>query len=293
MTIKQYLYRFVYEQHWTIGFIISPLADIVNGSPYEVHFVRGMPHDRWFADPFILDYNEQSIQVLVEEFCYKIKRGRIAKLTIDRRNFRLISYKIILDLPTHLSFPYIERKDGRVYISPENSASGCWCKYEYDEDNDTLIKTQEIVREPLTDAIKINEFGEELIIATHIPTQNGNVLSVYYANGKKKYDIEFQSMIARNAGDVFKVGNIVYRPAQDCTKAYGEAVIIQEVSIGKNELCFNNILRLESPNSKYNTGCHTFNHYHGLSVIDVHGYRRNTLARLVTSIKRMMLHQPK
>lgn len=281
MSIKEKIYHYIYDQYWSLGFVEEPISDIVNGKPYVIHYVKRMPRDRWFADPFILGYNEQTIQVLVEEFCYKIKRGRIAKLTIDRSNYHLLAYKIILDLPTHLSFPFIERVGEKVFICPENSASGSWSKYEYNLKTNQLEKVQVISQEPLTDAIKTDFFGEELIFSTSLPHQNGSVLSVYDVNGVKKKDIEFSSNIARNAGGWFELDGKIYRPAQDCNGGYGCAVIIQEVSLVNNAFVLNDIRIVKSTNPKFTTGCHTFNTYKGLTVVDVHGWRRPLLVKIV------------
>lgn len=289
MSFRKKLYNFVYEQHWTLGFIEGPVSDIVEGKPYDIYYVKGMPRDRWFADPFILDYNEQTIQVLVEEFSYKIKRGRIARLSIDRNSYRLLSYKIILDLPTHLSFPFIERKNGKVYISPENSESGCWSRYEYDVESDQLKKVQVIAQEPLTDAILTDVFGEDLVFSTQIPTQNGNVLTVYDKNGVKKQTVQFSSNIARNAGDWLMVGKKIYRPAQDCNGAYGNAVIIQEVKREADEkYVFTDVHRITSTNSMFTTGCHTLNYYKELTVVDVHGWLRPTLHAFTARAKNIL-----
>ena len=281
--------RHCYDNHWTLGFIEQPLSEIVTGQPFSIHYVEGMPRDRWFADPFILDYDGQTIQLLVEEFCYKIRHGRIAKLLIDRKSYRLLSYKIILDLPAqHLSFPFIERKDGKVYISPESSASCSWSRYDYDTESGHLSKVKCISQEPLTDAIVTDLFGEELIFATHLPTQNGNVLTVYDAAGVKKQDIEFSSRVARNAGGWFKVGEKIYRPAQDCNSGYGRAVIIQEVTREGGVFCFKDIRRIESSNPQYNTGCHTFNNYKDLAVVDVRGWRRPVGVNVLSLIKKII-----
>lgn len=288
MSIRTRLYDYIYEQRWTIGFIDGPIADIVDGKPYTIHYVKGMPCDRWFADPFILDYDDNTIRVLAEEFCYKIKRGRIARLLIDRSNYRLISYNIILDLPTHLSFPFIERKNGKVYICPENSASGCWSKYEYNAESGQTNKVQVIAQEPLTDAIKTDLFGEELIFSTHIPSQNGNVLSVYDLNSLKTQEIIFPSNTARNAGSWFKIGDKVYRSAQDCNGGYGRAVIIQEVLEEGDGFGFKDVRRIESTNPLFTTGCHTFNHYGGVSVLDVHGRRRPRLVWAANALKKLI-----
>ena len=289
MSLIAKVIHLIYDHHWSLGFIEGHVDSIVEGEPFEIHYVEGMPRDRWFADPFILDYDGQTIQLLVEEFCYKIGRGRIARLSIDRSSYRLLSYKIILDLPSqHLSFPFIERKNGKVYVCPESSASCSWSRYEYDIESDQLNKIKVIAQEPLTDAIATDLFGDELIFATHIPTHNGNVLTVYNADGEKMEDIEFPSNVARNAGDWFKVGERVYRPAQDCNNGYGRAVIIQEVTREGGVFCFRDVRRIESSNPQYTTGCHTFNNYKDLSGVDVRGWRRPVGVIVLLWIKKII-----
>ena len=279
----------IFEQHWTLGFIDQPLSDIVQGHSYDVHYVKGMPKDRWFADPFILDYDNQVVKVLVEEFSYGIRRGRIARLTIERNSYRLKDYKIILDLSTHLSFPFILRKNGKVYICPENSESGAWHMYEYDITNDELTRLRTIINEPLTDAIVCNVFGESLIFSTHLPSQNGNVLSIYNEEGELVQEVQLNSDVARNAGDWFKVGENVYRPAQDCNGAYGKAVIIQEaIRDNDGSFKFNEIRRIESTHPKYSTGCHTLNSYKDLIVVDVHGWRKPRVAYIANLMRNLI-----
>lgn len=280
--------RFVYEQHWTIGFIEEPIQNIISNKPYVVHYVKGMPKDRWFADPFILDYNDSYIYVLVEEFCYSVRRGRIAKLEIARNDYRLVDYKILLDKTTHLSFPFIFRENGQIYVCPENSASGMWTRYRYDKEKDVLLREDVLIDAPLTDAIISNLFGERLVISTIIPNQNGNILSVYSNAGYFIKDLKFESNIARNAGDIISIGDKVYRPAQDCNGSYGKAVILQEVLKSDNgSFTFKNVGRIESNNDKFTTGCHTFNTYNGLSVIDVHGWRKPHLVNFVNAMRKL------
>lgn len=288
MSFHDKLYHFINEQHWTLGFIEQPLKDIVEGRPYEINYVKGMPCDRWFADPFILDYDEDRIQVLVEEFSYSIRRGRIAQLAIDRKSYHLLEYKIVLDLPTHLSFPFIQRKNGKVYICPENSDSGSWNMYEYDPDTQQSIKARTILNEPLTDAVITDLLDKEYIFSTHLPSQNGNTLSMYSVHGVLQQELVFPTRVARNAGGWFCIDERVYRPAQDCDNGYGRAVIIQEVIQIDDSLKFNDVCRVESTHPKYTTGCHTFNHYNGLTVVDVHGWRRPRLVKWVNYTKRIL-----
>ena len=94
--------------------------------------------------------------------------------------------------------------------------------------------------------------------------------------------------MARNAGAWFKVGEKNYRPAQDCNSGYGRAVIIQEVTREGGAFCFRDIRRIESTNPQYNTGCHTFNNYRDLTVVDVRGWRRPVGVKVLSSIKKVI-----
>lgn len=281
MKIRQLLHNYIYEQRWTLGFIEGSLELIVSGNQFEVKYIKGMPHDRWFADPFILEYDEKIIKVLVEEFSYKLRRGRIALVVIDRKTYNVVRYKILLDISTHLSFPFIVREDGNVFVYPENSESGSWYRYEYDYENELLIKPQVVVNEPLTDAILTNLICDKLIFSTQTPNQNGRELMVYEETGERRQKIVFTSNIARNAGDWFKIGEKVYRPAQDCNGGYGRAVILQEVLKNGNSFIFEDVRRIVSTNKEYTTGCHTFNNYKDLTVIDVHGWRRPKITKTI------------
>lgn len=281
--------HYAYENKWTLGFVERPINDIIANGLGEVRWLQHNYKDRWFADPFILDVTDDSIQVLVEEYYDGIKRGRIARLDINRQTMQLVDVKTVLQLETHLSFPAILRKGGKVYIYPENSASGGLDLYEYDVKENSCRKVRRICNEPLTDAVMTDVFGKEQIFSTHIPTQNGDTLTVYEKQGDTfvaTQDVFFDSNIARNAGGWFREGGKVYRPAQDCNEAYGGAMILQEVvedADGKYE--FTDLHRIESSNKEYHTGCHTFNYYKGVGVIDVHGQRRPKMAAVFDALK--------
>ena len=253
-----------------------------------IHKVKGIPRDRWYADPFILDYNEDLIELLVEEWRYKNHKGRIARLVIDRRSYQLREEHIILDLDTHLSFPFIERRGNEIYVSPENSMSGGWHQYRYDRSSDRLIRTKTIIGEPLTDAICTDLLGEELIFSTKVPDSNGSVLCVYNREGNKMQEITFPANFARGAGDWFLVGNCIYRPAQNCNGAYGRSVIIQKVFVRKDgTLDFDDIIEIRSTIHNFTRGCHTFNSYKNLIVVDLFGYKHRLLGPLTDAFKAM------
>lgn len=279
--IQSSIGRFFFDNRWNLGFIDS-IDDVMGNKPYSVHWMKHSYKNRWFADPFILSVSEDKIFVLVEEFLDSIKRGRISLLEVLKKDYSLQKITPCLELPTHLSFPAILRTEEGVFVYPENSESGKLSLYKLSEDGQ-LISPKVIAKEPLTDAIITSLFGDDLIFSTDSSNPNGAELNVYKnIRGlfEKDSAIRFEKKIARNAGQWFEYKGEIYRPAQDCSGYYGGAFIIQKVSKKNEHYSFENIIRIESSNKKYNIGCHTFNSYDGMCVIDVNGYRRPLIAKL-------------
>ena len=293
MLLKK-IYQKTQESIWKIGFIQNSLDGILNNEQLHIEYLS-LPTNRWWADPFILNVTDKEIVLLVEEYQYKRKRGTIAKLVIDKETLEVKSDDEILVLDTHLSFPAIWRKD-HIYVYPENSKGGGLKLYRYDQDKNELVDGVTVCDEPLTDAIYTDLSGEPIIISTKEPNPNGNVLGLYFPQGKDmgiisnkyqlKEEIIFDERIARNAGDWFKHKGKIFRPAQECNMEYGHSTYLQEVTKETNgKLQFKNIRKLYSNDKEYQRGLHTFNTYKGLTVIDVKGYRYPKIARVMKYIR--------
>lgn len=249
-----------------------------------IHYIKNPYKQKWFADPFILDYDEKYITLLVEEFDDFVKRGRIAKIRIDRSLDIIDRCDIILELSTHLSFPAIYRIKDEIYVHPENSASGQSKIYRYDCEKNLLVDPVVILEEPVTDAIIISEGdGCYKMFATTLPTPNGKELCVYESNSffgpyKLLDSLHYNKSIARMAGAMLKTptGEIV-RPAQDCDGGdYGKAVLLMSDKDTR--------VVITPPTKKY-AGLHTFNHFRGLYIVDLKIYDYPWLYRLKTHLK--------
>lgn len=91
---------------------------------------------------------------------------------------------------------------------------------------------------------------------------------------------------SRPAGNWFYVSGLLYRPAQDCVKGYGNAVSIMQVDNMepyKEHLEFT----IKPLSFKYNLGIHTINFFtkngESLTVVDGYGYYRPILGRIYYS----------
>ena len=251
--------------------------------PGNLHVVKNPYPSKWFADPFFLSVDDENCQLLVEEFDSDVKRGRIARLLVDRRDYTIKECKIILELDTHLSFPVIYRVGNEIFVHPENSASGKSYIYRYDMLQDKLVNPILLVDEPLTDAIIRNEKGLYRLYATKITQNAGPLLYSYQSKSllepyNKSTDIDFGQRTARMAGAFIENYDGIIRPAQDCRHDYGEGVIFYNGCTVISEL---------RPWGLYE-GLHTFNTYQGLFVIDLKRYDYPRTHKLLKRIKTML-----
>ena len=251
---------------WDLAYFDYDELIITQGLDFDkIHIIKNPYTKKWFADPFILRDSERELVLLVEEYDSDVRRGRIAQVNVDKINNCIVSCDIILDLPTHLSFPVIYRVDDKVILHPENSASGFSYMYEYDENEKKIVNSIMVIDEPLTDAIIIKDADIFKMFATRVPESNGCNLRSYVSKDffgpYKAVGVDsYPHCRARMAGQFIDYDSKYIRPAQDCEGAYGKAVIFFEG--------FKELGEIRPTNYKY-AGVHTFNKYNNTCIIDI------------------------
>ena len=287
------LYRSIMQGVWNIGFVENTLDGVINGEPLKIKWLNHECKDRWFADPFILDVTDDKIYVLVEEYYYPHKRGRLAMLTIDKASNKLLKADTILELDSHLSFPAIIRRDGKILVYPENFKGGGLKLYELDLEKPALVNGQSISDALLTDAIYTELFGKKQIYSTEIPNPNGSILGVYEMDETGKYvkvkEYTFPEKIARTAGDWFEYKGKKYRPAQESNVEYGHGISFQQIEESPEGLQFKELWRKTSPHPTMKVAFHTFNMYKGVMVMDCRGYRYRVAAGIINFFRRLFV----
>ena len=293
MKIKE-LYKKWTRHSWEVGFVVDGLQGVFSDNPQYIWVKNPYKDKCWFADPFILDVTVEHIVLLVEEMRYDVHVGRIAKLTINRKTMEIEKMDIILEEATHLSFPSIWRDGDEVYVYPENHDNGELTLYMLVDNATRLEKVRVLCKEPLTDAVMTDVFGEQQIFSTKMPDPNGKELYVYNVNKNSVAtcvtNIHFEDNHARMAGQFFEYEWKIYRPAQDCNRNYGGAVIIEAVEKQGKRYDFRYVKRLTSKHPSLRMGMHTLNEYKGVVVIDVHGheYLLGRMIKLGVRIKKKM-----
>jgi hypothetical protein len=285
--IKKLIYKLI-KTTWSVGIVENSIDELMEGKKMKFHLIKHNYDDRWFADPFVFDVTDNTIILFVEEYYNPIRRGRLSKMVVDRQSYELISLKTILELDTHLSFPFYFKKDGKVYICPENSNANEWAMYEYDDEKEECKKVKVLLNIGLADAIIMNEWGKQTMLATIYPKDNSNEVKVFdYSD--EKYNLTqtfmFNERIGRNAGGIFEYKGEIYRPAQECELCYGHAISIQKIEQNGTELTFKEVRRLPSANPYRILGMHTLNSYKGVVVSDATVYKYPLFGSLLYWIK--------
>ena len=285
MNLKQYIKR-INEECWALGFVRGGMTSVMESDNFEVDWVK-MPKDRWLADPFVLEVTDGEILLLVEDYGYDIRKGGISLLRINRATMEVVSRKVLLERPTHLSFPAILRKDGHIYVYPENAQGGRLDMYEYDAAKEELVFVKTICDDVVWDSYITEAFGAPLMFTA---AKNDYQLDIYRWNDKKERFVSYQRLASeqpnsRLGGAVFEYKGQFYYPAQENSKTYGGALDIKQLRLEDGKVKVEGVVKhIESQNKRYPMGLHTLNEYKGVVVIDVKGYRYGKIGELMVKL---------
>lgn len=258
-------------QTYNVGIVHKPIEEIFkNGIKRgDIKWLKHNFKDRFFADPFLLDEDENNYYILCEEFLFFEEKGKITLLVVDKNDFYLMERKVIIEEKTHLSFPYCKYK-GNVII-PESSESEKLYEYTINRKTYNIEKKQLILDEGVIDAVIYDDY----LYATKHP----NPLSSMYCYSKAKYEDKYclpgKKIIkndlshSRAAGDFFEINGHVYRAVQDCVGRYGRQSKIVEVVKYGQEYMAKDIISINSfENPPYHQTLHTFNVYKDCIIVD-------------------------
>ena len=264
---------------YNIGFIKNANLEEVVNTPYSdiIWLNLNGYTNGWFADPFIFKVNEDTIEVLVEEFEYLSNKGRICKIIVSLKDFKLLKVIPLLILDTHLSYPAIYEINGEKYVCPENCSSGSVKMYQLKDDN--LINPCVLINEPLID-VQIKEINGSFYAfgVKHIKglgLTETKELRIYKSSeflGEYKYiqTIENKLCEERGAGHFIQLDDNLIRPAQCCEGGfYGKEIIFYLVSETNGMFEEKEIFRMSGDFWKrWGLGMHQFHSDDGFTVVD-------------------------
>ena len=228
------------------------------------------PLDRYWCDPFPL-LRDGVLHVFVEECFYESNKGHISLLSRSPSG-AWSGPTTVLERPYHLSYPFVFEYDDELLLLPETTAAG-------------RVELYRCVRFPCQweiDTLLIDNFAA---VDPTLWFQDDrwwlfldvkDELYLFYSDSPRGSwephpgnPVKSDSRNSRPAGRIFRLGEDVIRPSQDCSLQYGREVVFNKITrltvrnFEEVEIC-----RLQTPWNGYITCCHTYNQRDDITVVD-------------------------
>lgn len=267
---------------WRVGIVKAPIATIIDAGSLVGFEMKWLPAEgplRFMADPFGL-WKDGLLHVFVETYDYRSRHGMIEVLILDEKLDLLIRRPVLRE-PWHLSYPFVFKADGEIWLLPEAWKSGRLTLYRATDFPWRWEAEERFV------------FPEAAIDATPVRTPDGwrifytppgpkpwrqSALKLARADsllgqwrGCEDAPILLDRAGARMGGTPVWRDGMLHLPTQDCRGAYGRAITIREISDPTREpSCVGAGPHIEAPPSfrPYIDGLHTLSEAGPVTLID-------------------------
>lgn len=269
----------LWHDDWHIGIVDAPITAFLN--PRGLPPVRWLPRrsrDGFLADPFALEHDGELV-VLAERFEQRSQRGRI--VAVRDAASPSPREEVALDLPVHLSYPFLYRENATIYCIPEMADALELALFRAIEFPSRWERVGTILEG--IGAIDPTIFRHDgrlwLLCGDRWAGSNTKLFGWWadricgpwtpHAANPLKTDVRG----ARPAGRPFLHEGQLYRPAQDNSRTYGGSVVIHRVVALTPNLFREEPVAVIPPIGRgYSDGIHTLTGVGGLTVVD--GKRR-------------------
>lgn len=255
---------------WRVGVAKAPITDILDRGvdSCEVIWLPPEGHMRFVADPFGL-WREGRLELLVEGYDYRDRKGRIEALTLDA-GFKVLSRRTVLEEPWHLSYPFLLEADGEVFMLPEGFRSGAVTLYRAERFPDvwTPAARIELDHAPI-DATPLFHDGLWWLFYTPATTREAKMGHLHVAYAERltgpwrthpANPVRTTLESARPGGTpVVRDGRVIL-PVQDCSATYGGAVrplVIETLTPDRFEAQAGEAMRAPPGFAPFTEGFHT------------------------------------
>jgi hypothetical protein len=259
----------LYLKQWSIGFAKMNMEELIRNKRNSLPIQWLSPESNKFsyADPFIFRTEDGQVHVLFESVSTVDLDGKITLMTIDNQ-LNPVSQKTLLATEAHLSYPFVYKENGKIYVFPENAFSGSLYCYEFDPATQTLINKKEVINQPVVDATITKYEGKYWLFGTMVGEQRNSALHIFYSNSltgpytaHAGNPVKRDLYSARPAGNLVMVDGNLYRPAQNCSSYYGESISINKITkLNTTQFAEEEYFTIQAnKKDQFNYGIHTIN----------------------------------
>jgi hypothetical protein len=236
------------------------------------------PKDCYWADPFPVRTDDGRSFLFFEELRYRDPKGRILGMEISEegagRPFP------VLERPYHLSYPHVFRWEGRYYMVPESSENRTVTLFRCESFPDRWVEEKVLLRD--LDAVdatleEIDGCWWMFLNAAPFGAGNRDELHLFHAETPlgpwtphRRNPVKSDCRGARPAGRLFRRDGQIFRPAQNCSGAYGSSIVIQRVDLlSKDDYRETAVAEVLPTWDRKARRVHTLNRQDGIVVLDL------------------------
>lgn len=278
--VVQKIYHLCYNApHWKVGWRQTNGRDLFDLRAHPATGWQVLPDDgsRFYADPFPILHQGQ-VTLFVEDYIHRLGKAIISAVPFGPSG-PIGRPEPVLDLPYHLSYPFVFERDGEVWMVPESCANRTVDLYRATAFPGGWVKEATLLSDIVaSDATLVEHGGLWWLFAT-VRDGGGAFSDTLYLwsapdfrgpwTPHPKNPVLVDIASARPAGRMVKRGNDLLRPVQDCRRSYGAALGIARVAhldVNGMEQVVETIL---TPGALWNgRKLHSLNEAGGLEFID-------------------------
>ena len=225
--------------------------------------------DKFWADPHVVQVNGK-YYIFIEEFLNENKKGHISVIEVDETGNWKAPVKI-LDKDYHLSYPFILHLNDKFYMVPESRGNKTIDLYECTDFPHQWSFKQSLMENVSAVDTTIIHYSNKWWLFTGMAENEAaapNVeLFLFYTDDlfSGEWTAHPQNPIvsdvksARPAGSLFVKDGKLFRPSQDCSKAYGYGFDLNEIEVlTETEYRERKILSIRPDWDKKIVATHTF-----------------------------------
>lgn len=221
---------------WQIGIVRSDLNKFLfSNLPQKIKWIK-CEFNVYQADPFGIE-KDGKLYLFYEEYL-KDKEYALLKCSVYDTHLNKTDDRVILDDGTHKSFPFVFEHENRFYLMPESGALNKLILYESLEYPYLWGKERVLLNFACSDAIIKKIKDKWFLFYTKSNRKDENEILYLRVSSTISGDWENQHerivnknlFNSRNAGAIQEIDGHFFRFAQNCSKYYGENVVVQQIS---------------------------------------------------------------
>jgi len=266
---------------WGVGLVKAPLKRFLNGWPDDAVTVwLDNPAQGDYADPFAQRIDGR-IVVFSEHVPRPGMRGEIVARELGDDD-RLRNTTSVLRLPIHVSYPFLIQQNGTRYCIPETFQANAVLLFRAIGDQPRWVFDRKLIDGfAAVDSSVIYHEQRYWLFCTRFAHEKDNPaiseLHIWHASDirgpwspHERNPVKIDRSNSRPAGTPFVHDGELFRPAQDCSRTYGEAVIINRVAtITESEFAEDVIAVIEPrKDSPFPDGLHHLSAFGDVTFVD-------------------------